>query len=33
VRAHLAGADSPPQRPAPGGGGTSLSPGPERGRD
>jgi hypothetical protein len=30
VRAHLAGADSAPQRPTPGGG---LSPGSERGRD
>jgi len=33
VRAHLAGADSPPQRSTPGGGGTGLSTGPERGRE
>jgi hypothetical protein len=33
VRAHLADADSAPQRPTPGGGGTGLSPGSERGRD
>ena len=33
VRAHLAGADSPPQRAMPGDGGAGLSPGPERGRE